>query len=233
MKNNLIIGGSGLIGKALFKYLKKKDLACLATSTMGDKALIKFDLKTPEDIKDLELDKIGTVYITAAISSPDICNTKFDYAWSVNVEGTSKLIEILLKKEIKIIFLSTDTVYGDHRKPFDETMDVNPIGKYGFMKNHIEKLFLGHKNFKSVRLSYVFSKNDNFTSYLLSCFCNNREAEIFHPFFRSIIYLDELPTSVTRALATDKARAVHLLRGVCKASASFISLTNSCPSSGI
>lgn len=192
MKEYLIFGGSGLIGRSLLSFLKNKKLSYLATNTKGSDGLIKFNLGNPEEIENYKLETIKTAIITAAISSPDICNKEFDYAWSINVEGTARLIKYLINKKIKIIFLSSDTVYGQQKEPFNESLKVNPLGKYALMKNYIENLFYGNSFFKSVRLSYVFAKNDSFTSYLLDCFRKDIEAEIFHPFYRSIIHLDDV-----------------------------------------
>ena len=61
----------------------------------------------------IDLENYETVFIIAAVSSPDICTNEFDYAWKVNVTKTKELINILLSKGLKIIFFSSDTVYGE------------------------------------------------------------------------------------------------------------------------
>ena len=52
--------------------------------------------------------------------------------------------------------MSSDAVYGDIDKPFDEQWATNPIGAYGRMKAEVEKYFIGHHNVKILRSSYNF-----------------------------------------------------------------------------
>ena len=60
------------------------------------------------------------------------------------------------------------------------------------MKSEVEKRFLGNPFFKTIRLSYVFSREDKFTKYLVGCAQRDEEAELFHPFYRAIIHRDDV-----------------------------------------
>ena len=60
------------------------------------------------------------------------------------------------------------------------------------MKAEVEKSFFGNPLFKSIRLSYVFSREDKFTKYLLGCAETGKRAELFHPFYRSIIHRNDV-----------------------------------------
>ena len=192
MKKNLIIGGNSYIGNALNNYLKRKNIGVNHTSRNNINGALEFDLLNPSSILSIDLENYETVFIIAAVSSPDICTNEFDYAWKVNVTNTKELINILLSKGLKIIFFSSDTVYGEQAEPFDEKMICNPLGEYALMKRKIEDIFHKSNQFKAVRLSYVFSKIDKFTKYLLNTSQNGEIAELFHPMIRSIIYLEDV-----------------------------------------
>jgi dTDP-4-dehydrorhamnose reductase len=56
----------------------------------------------------------------------------------------------------------------------------------------VENRFVDNPLFKSIRLSYVFSREDKFTKYLLRCVELGEEAELFHPFYRSIVYREDV-----------------------------------------
>ena len=73
---------------------------------------------------------------------------------------------------------------------------MEPPTPYGRMKQEIEERFHGRQGFKTVRLSYVVSTEDKFISYLYGCIENNVTAEIFHPFYRNVIMLDEVMTAI-------------------------------------
>ncbi len=193
MKKHLVIGGSSFIGNSLINYLKKKGLQIEATNSDGRDGHIQFNLLNPTSILEkIKFDTIDTIFLPAAISSPDTCRNKYDYALKINVDNTSKLISIFLDYGIKVIFFSSDTVYGEQKEKFDESIDCNPIGEYAFMKHSVEKKFEKNHKFKAIRLSYVFSKNDKFTRYLLHVEKQNDIAEIFHPFCRSVIHLEDV-----------------------------------------
>ena len=110
----------------------------------------------------------------------------------VNVTCTAELINILLDKGVKIVFFSSDTIYGEQVQAFDESIKCQPLGQYALMKHEIEKMFQKSDQFKAIRLSYVFSKLDKFTKYLLYVSKKGEVAEVFHPLIRSVIYLEDV-----------------------------------------
>jgi dTDP-4-dehydrorhamnose reductase len=134
--------------------------------------------------------------LAAAISSPDICEREHERAWSINVTGSARIIETFLARSARVIFLSSDTVYGEQHDPFDEAQPVNPAGPYGQMKWEVESRFLGDPGFRSLRLSYVFSAADRFTRYLRDCAHKGVEAEIFDPFVRSVVHRQDVVDAV-------------------------------------
>jgi dTDP-4-dehydrorhamnose reductase len=187
----IIVGATGYIGKHLLDYAKKKYVA-YGTSSKKRDDLIFLALNEPLNFNYGLINEGDVVIITAAISAPDICANQFEKAWAVNVEGTSIFIKKVLALGAKVIFLSSDTVYGQTSQNVDETATVNPAGEYAEMKSAIEQQFIENNLFKTIRLSYVFSKEDKFTKYLISCAEKKEEAELFHPFYRSVIYRDDL-----------------------------------------
>jgi nucleoside-diphosphate-sugar epimerase len=60
------------------------------------------------------------------------------------------------------------------------------------MKREVEQRFSGNASFKAIRLSYVFSREDKFSRYLIGCAERNEEADLFHPFFRAIVHRNDV-----------------------------------------
>jgi nucleoside-diphosphate-sugar epimerase len=186
----LIAGCSGYIGANL--YLKAaQNNKVIGLSRSGKDGLIKFDLSNPELFDYTSISENDVVVIASAISAPNICSDQFKYAYDINVVKTSYFISRIIASGGKVIFLSSDTVYGSG-KGFSEMSDINPVGDYAKMKQEVECMFLSSSSFKSVRLSYVFSLEDKFTSYLKACASDNQVAEIFHPFCRSVVHLNDV-----------------------------------------
>ena len=192
MKKKLIIGGNSYIGNALKNYLKSKNIKASFTSRNNIDGAFEFNLLDPSSILKIDLDSFDTAFITAAVSSPDICTHEFEYAWNLNVINTKELINILLNKGLNVIFFSSDNVYGEQVESFDETIICKPLGEYALMKREIEDIFHESNQFKAIRLSYVFSKLDKFTKYLLNSSQKGEIAELFHPLIRSVIYLEDV-----------------------------------------
>jgi dTDP-4-dehydrorhamnose reductase len=192
VKNNvLIIGATGYIGKPLYS-LAKVSCSAKGTSTVGTNLLIPLVLDALGKFDHDIIQPLDVVLITAAISAPDICAREHERAWLVNVIGTSDFIANIIARGGRVIFFSSDTVYGEQDKEFDERASCNPAGEYAEMKQEVEKRFLGNPLFKTIRLSYVFSKEDKFTKYLWGCAERDEEAEVFHPFYRAVVHRDDV-----------------------------------------
>ena len=189
--NILVVGATGYIGSRIL--LAVRELCdVIGTSSTGQGGLHRLDLCTPSEFNYELLRGVDVTLLTAAISAPDICAREHERAWAVNVKGTSEFIANVIARGGKVIYFSSDTVYGEENNSFDERSNSNPAGEYAEMKHEVEKRFLGNPLFKSIRLSYVFSKEDKFTKYLCGCAERNEEAEIFHPFYRSVIHRDDV-----------------------------------------
>jgi dTDP-4-dehydrorhamnose reductase len=187
----IIVGATGYVGKALYAAAK----ACsetLATSSSGVEGTLKLDLLQPDAFPYQVINPGDTVLLTAAISAPDICAREYDRAWALNVEATSQFIAQVIASGGRVVFFSSDTVYGTLEQPFDERAECQPAGEYALMKREVEKRFTANPGFKSIRLSYVFSREDKFTRYLQGCAERREPAELFHPFYRSIVHRNDV-----------------------------------------
>lgn len=189
---HFILGGNSFLGNAYFKYLKQKNCEVKGSTSKNSKEFIKFNLNESLSINDFNLKPDDIVYFVASISSPDTCTKEFEYAWTINVKNTSSVISNLLDEGIKVIFFSSDTVYGEQNSPFSENVPCNPLGEYALMKHKVEDKFRKNNNFKALRLSYVFSRNDKFTNYIVDMHRQDKVVEVFHPMKRSVIYLSDL-----------------------------------------
>ena len=192
--------GTGNIGKRVLekgqdiKVITKKELN-LETKPLN----YNFD---KDSIGGTVLREGDTIIFTAAISEPAIVSAQFEKATRVNVESTGEFIQGAIDLGCKVLFLSSDTVYGDVETGFDESHPINPKGAYAEMKSIVEKRFEGNHNFKSFRCSLNFYKDDRFTQYLKTCAANNVEADIFDPLTRAIVHRDDTVDAIL-AVAND------------------------------
>ncbi len=209
MNKVYLVGSSGYLGGKLRQHLQKDySLCCLGRDTV-----CRLDLNLPQYFDYSMLDR-DTVLFAAAISSPDLCAADYGQAFQVNVEGTGSFIEEAIKRECRVLFFSSDAVYGFYDGIADENTVTTGQTAYGKMKKEIEDRFLGSPLFKSLRLSYVFSTEDKYTSYLLDCAEKGITAEVYHPFYRSAISVADVIDTV-RWLITHWWKFEHPFLNLC------------------
>ena len=192
--------GTGNIGKRILE--KGKDINVISKKELNlefSPLSYNFDKNS---IGGTVLREGDTIIFTAAISEPAIVSAQFEKATRVNVESTGEFIQGAIDLGCKVLFLSSDTVYGDVETGFDESHPINPKGAYAEMKSIVEKRFEGNPNFKSFRCSLNFYKDDRFTQYLKTCAANNVEADIFDPLTRAIVHRDDTVDAIL-AVAND------------------------------
>ena len=185
-----LVGATGNIGKRVVeKGGDKINVISRFELKLDQRPLYyNFDAKT---IGGTSITEGDVIIFAAAISEPSVVSAQFQKALAVNVESTGEFIETALGKGCKVLFLSSDAVYGDVESGFDESHPTNPKGAYAEMKAVVEKRFEGNPNFKVLRLSYNFHKDDRFTKYLRQCAESGVEAEIFDPLTRAVVHRDD------------------------------------------
>ena len=188
----VVVGSHGYIARRTIQVLQDIQTHVVPVSSRAGAGELCLDLRWTQFFCYEEIYRGDVVLMAAAISSPDICRDQRDFVISVNVTGTMDFLSRCLDRGARIIFLSSDTVYGERASDFDETATCNPVGEYAMMKHEVEGRFLGNPSFKTIRLSYVFSREDKFTKYLCGCAERGEEAEIFHPFNRAVVHRDDV-----------------------------------------
>ncbi|HIM74589.1 MAG TPA: NAD-dependent epimerase/dehydratase family protein [Campylobacterales bacterium] len=193
---NIIIGKNSFIAK---KLLKRKNYMLTSSAKMGVDC-IYLNLAEASLFDYSIINKNVKIIFLAAISSPDECNNNYEKAYKINVIGTKYFIQEVIRRGAKVLFFSSDVVYGNSLNKVDENTNTNPFGNYAKMKDEIEKEFQDEKNFKTFRLSYVLSTEDKYLSYLHDCINKNEVAEVFHPFSRKVIYIEDVLDAIENIL---------------------------------
>lgn len=193
-----IVGSSGYIAHFLLEQLRQdpavERVVRIGRSHEDDYFL---NLWYAEDFDYVAIAELDTIVFLAAVSGPDKCAEEFDACWAVNVTGTGYFIERTLKRGCRVLFFSSDAVFGDIPGAiYRENSKTEADTPYGLMKKSIEDRFCQEIGFKAIRLSYVVSARDRFVSYCLSCVREKRMADIFHPFYRSCVTVHDVVTVV-------------------------------------
>lgn len=193
-----LVGSSGYIAKYMIEQFEAEDQidSCLKIGR-SEKAGLHLDLYEAEKFCYDLLKDMNYIVFSAAISGPDQCAEDFKYCWHVNVTGTIYFITEALRRGCKVIFFSSDAVFGnDQGEIYTENSTTNAKFPYGRMKKAVEDRFKNESSFKSIRLPYVISKKDRFSAYCLDCISKGETAEIFHPYYRNCVFIQDVMQAV-------------------------------------
>jgi nucleoside-diphosphate-sugar epimerase len=185
-----ILGASGYIGSNLVQRLKVKHNVVKLGRNHDE---VYFDLASsyPQALSDLVCE--GDVFIfLAAISSPESCRKNKDFAFTVNVSKTIELINWLVAKHVKVVFSSSDVVFGKKTQVAYDDDFLEPLGDYAEMKMLVENAFAKSSFVKIIRFSYVYGKQDKFSTMVTEAESEGVIVKVFRGFNRNIVSLDDV-----------------------------------------
>lgn len=172
-EKTFVLGANGFIGGYFLKKYRSFYPDCMGSSYKDDEHLRKINLLEP-DIQHLNLKSKGykNALICAAVTKVDRCENNPEQSFAINVEGTLRVIEQLINDDIHPIYFSSDYVFDGFTGNYSETSPVNPINLYGSHKAAVEKAIpqICGDNYTILRLSKIFSTDDNTTSFLSGMF---------------------------------------------------------------
>ena len=183
-------GINGALGSRLFEALLGEGIRGI--SSTPDATSIYCDLRALKPLDGNFFAQGDLMLFLAAISKPTACAADPDGARRVNVDNTSEFIRRALSRGTRVLFFSSDTVYGQQTGPLRENAPLLGAEPYGMMKKEVEQNFAHAPGFKAFRLSYVVHDDDDFTQYLRSCAKRNVTAEVFEGYARSMIWIGDL-----------------------------------------
>lgn len=212
MKNVLILGGNGFIGKNLAEQLVRQG-----------EAVTCFDLNPPQESIDkvryiqgsfwdenkLEeiTDHIDVVFHAVSSINPGTSNQKYMQGYSMDFIHTIKLCEIIKKKNIKMIFLSSGgTIYGSQViQPIKEDAPAYPINHYGNVKLCMENTMriFNRQNGTAIKIARIanpygdgqnFEKGVGFIDAVLKNGLNHSTVEVYGngEIIRDYIYIKDV-----------------------------------------
>lgn len=168
----LIIGADGLIASSLLKWISKGNSKVISSSRKMDlkhnKSNIYIDLADESSFKNIP-ENVDVAIVCAAITSTIFCQNHPHESSAVNVKGSLTLMDSLLAKNIKVVFLSSSQVF-DGQTPFaSPSAVVNPVQEYGKQKAIIENYLLQQNEVAILRLAKVLGPGLNlFNNWILS-----------------------------------------------------------------
>ena len=203
----LITGILGQLGYDLAKEFTKRGVEYIAPS------LEELELTTEAGAKNFILDKKPeTVVHCAAYTAVDKAETEQELALTVNGLGTRWVAEACREIGAKMIYISTDYVFGgDGKTPYEVNDEKKPMNVYGRSKLLGEDAVnaLVDKHF-IVRTSWVFGINGhNFIKTMLKLGQTKKKISVVNDQIGSPTYTPDLSRLLADMAASDKYGTYH------------------------
>ncbi|HEX3821450.1 MAG TPA: dTDP-4-dehydrorhamnose reductase [Candidatus Sulfotelmatobacter sp.] len=128
----LIVGATGLLGKALLREWKDDDVRGLGSRDA--------DIRDASKIQRVvEQSQPDWIVLAAAYTDVDGCESNSELAFAVNREGAANVAQAAKTSGAKLLFLSSDYVFdGKKTSPYETGDPRNPQSVYGRTKAEAE-----------------------------------------------------------------------------------------------
>ncbi len=148
MKKIALTGASGLVGSRIIELLGNDfEFRAFSSEEMDitDKSQVNACLRDTSFDMFLHL---------AAYTNVDKAESEKGQAYSINVDGTKNIFEVVYELNRPFIHMSTDFVFDGVSQPFNENSPRNPISEYGRTKALSEEAV--ENDAMIVRISYPY-----------------------------------------------------------------------------
>lgn len=188
MKKIFITGGSGVLGKKLVEQLSM-DYDVLAPSHTDCDILDFHNLKYR-----LDNYKPDIVLHLAAYVDTFGCEQDFEKALDVNVIGTINLVKSCKDIECKLVYISSEYVFGGDKGNYDISDRLDPINVYGKTKASAEYVVSTFNNYQIIRAPFI----------------KHIYPEVFIDQYCSRYFLDEVTDKIIYNILNNNEKLIHI-----------------------
>lgn len=219
----LVTGGSGFLGWNLCRDSGRRHEVLgsyhLHPFTLNNCSSFKLDLTVSEEIRRcIEQTKPDLIIHTAAITNPDQCEKNRELAAKVNVDATRVIAKFAQEFSVRLIYLSTDSVFDGEKGFYSEDDMPNPANYYGETKWKGEiavREFLPDCVIVRVSLMYGWGNGMNgcFTDWMLNTIKKGEPLNLFVDQYRTPTLVNDTVSGLLKIAEDSKATGIFHLAG--------------------
>jgi len=133
MTVHLVIGASGMVGNHLVSALQKRGMAVKGTYfRYHSNDLSALDISDPQGVMQfIEQLQPAVIYLPAAMTNVDYCETHPEHSYQINVTGTRNVLSAAQQNHAQVVYFSTEYLFDGTSGPYREHDQPNPISVYG------------------------------------------------------------------------------------------------------
>ena len=176
----LVVGASGLVGKALMRVLKTAHTDAVGTyARFPGAGLEALDITSSTQVRAcVERHRPATIFLTAALTHVDYCEDHPDEAFAINVDGPRAVAEAARALDAQVVFYSTEYVFDGKAGPYDEEDPPSPLSVYGQSKLAAERAICDIvENALILRTTVLFGWDSNSTNFAMQVYHKVRSQE--------------------------------------------------------
>ncbi len=195
MSKILLLGSTGLLGQALIKEAKKRNLEIIGVAHLN--ADFNLDITDDEALTSLIKNQKPDVIInTCAIVNHKLCDEDSKLAYDVNAKPSAVLANLADELGFYYIFISTDGYYnGDNDLKHTVNDKISLLNEYARTKFAGECFALTNKTALVVRTNIIgFRGKENqptFVEWVINSLKNSVEMTLFDDYFTSSITVNQ------------------------------------------
>lgn len=150
----------------------------------------------------------------AAMTAVGDCHDRPEEAWQVNAAATGVLAEAAGRQRARLVFASTDMVFGGDRAPYRESDPPAPRTHYGRTKLAAEQLLAGCDRALSVRLPLIYGlplhgRPTTFAQQV-AALRSRQPLRLFTDEFRTPVWLADAARALVALARSDVDGVIHL-----------------------
>lgn len=210
----LVTGVNGQLGHDVVNELEKRGIEAVGTD------INDMDITDAESVnRVIKAESPDAVIHCAAYTAVDAAEDNEEICRRINVDGTQHIADVCKELDIKMIYISTDYVFGGQgERPWEPDDERDPQSVYGQTKyegelavqNTLSKYFI-------VRIAWVFGINGkNFVKTMLRLSENHDRITVVNDQFGSPTYTYDLARLLVDMVLTEKYGIYHATNeGIC------------------
>lgn len=210
----LVTGVKGQLGYDVVKELERRGLEAVGVD------IEEMDITDKESVSNvIGQAGVDAVIHCAAYTAVDAAEDNEAICRKVNAEGTQNIADVCKQLDIKMLYISTDYVFGgEGERPWEPDDERDPQSVYGQTKyegelavqNTLDKYFI-------VRIAWVFGINGkNFVKTMLKLAETRDSLTVVNDQYGSPTYTYDLAKLLVDMIQTDKYGVYHATNeGIC------------------
>lgn len=177
MSSIVVTGPRGLLGSTVVRVFRDAGF---------DVHPYEGDITNPEELRAFveSLSTVDVVVHTAAVTNVNQCEKEPVLCTSVNVDGTRNVRDAAASRNVKLIHISTVSVFDGVDGNYREDDPTHPINAYNTSKEQAERVVMEYENALILRINIIGihpdgSRGRNFMEWLIDSFRNNADMNLF------------------------------------------------------